>query len=133
MLLHALEMLLPPPSHLPHIYPVLNVLLCTPVFTFTWLWSIKRSVEVSWGIGGLRPVQETADTVHSASTRERETISIVTGNTQDLTQGASPELDIIDHSNHASSPRTRSLGSMQGKRMLLRNGSSSVRRSERSL
>ncbi|KAK7681619.1 hypothetical protein QCA50_015352 [Cerrena zonata] len=53
--LHALELLIPPPTHLPDLYPVLNVLISTPVFALTWLWSIKREVEVSWALGGLGP------------------------------------------------------------------------------
>ena len=32
---------------------VLTVLLSTPVFAFTWLWSIKRGVEVGWALGGV--------------------------------------------------------------------------------
>ncbi|THH28217.1 hypothetical protein EUX98_g5967 [Antrodiella citrinella] len=51
--LHILELILPPPAPLPDIYPVLNVLISTPVFGLTWLWSIKRGVEVGWATGGL--------------------------------------------------------------------------------
>lgn len=51
--LHLIELLIPPPQRLPDIYPVLNVLVSTPVFAFTWLWSVKRGVEVSWGLGGI--------------------------------------------------------------------------------
>lgn len=49
--LHIAEATIHPPSNLPDIYPVLNVLLSTPVFAFTWLWSIKRGVEVGWALG----------------------------------------------------------------------------------
>ncbi|PSR70546.1 hypothetical protein PHLCEN_2v13585 [Hermanssonia centrifuga] len=51
--LHLIEARMPPPTHLPDLYSVLNVLISTPVFAFTWLWSIKRGVEVGWAIGGL--------------------------------------------------------------------------------
>ncbi|KAI0081538.1 hypothetical protein K474DRAFT_1656321 [Panus rudis PR-1116 ss-1] len=51
--LHLIETIIPPPRSLPDIFPVLNVLISTPVFALTWLWSIKRSVEVGWAIGGL--------------------------------------------------------------------------------
>lgn len=46
---HVAELLFAPPRRLPDIYPVLNVLVCTPIFAVTWLWSIKRSIEVAWG------------------------------------------------------------------------------------
>jgi alpha-1,3-glucosyltransferase len=51
--LHVLELVFTPPAHLPDIFPVLNVLACTPVFVLTWLWSIKRGFEVQWALGGL--------------------------------------------------------------------------------
>jgi len=46
-------MLVKPPTQYPDIYPVLNVLISTPVFGFAWLWSIKCGVEVGWAMGGL--------------------------------------------------------------------------------
>ncbi len=52
-LLHALEILVDPPSRYPDLFPVLNVLLCAPIFGITWLWSIKRSTEVTWAISGI--------------------------------------------------------------------------------
>ncbi|EMD39848.1 glycosyltransferase family 57 protein [Gelatoporia subvermispora B] len=52
-ILHLLELMITPPSRLPDIYPVLNVLISTPVFVFAWLWSIKRGVEVGWALGGI--------------------------------------------------------------------------------
>ena len=42
-----------PPSRYPDIYPVLNVLVSTPVFVLVWLWSIKSGVEKQWALGGL--------------------------------------------------------------------------------
>jgi len=53
LFLHLMELLISPPSRFPDLYPVLNVLLCTPVFGITWLWSIKRSTEVTWGVSAL--------------------------------------------------------------------------------
>ncbi|KAG1739596.1 glycosyltransferase family 57 protein [Suillus lakei] len=53
ILLHLLELIVTPPARYPDLFPVLNVLVSTPVFGLIWLWSIKRSVEVSWAISGL--------------------------------------------------------------------------------
>ena len=46
-------MMIIPPSRYPDLFAVLNVLISTPVFVLTWLWSIKCGVEVSWALGGL--------------------------------------------------------------------------------
>ncbi|KAH9846376.1 ALG6, ALG8 glycosyltransferase family-domain-containing protein [Lenzites betulinus] len=51
--LHVAELLFSPPVRLPDLFPVLNVLVSTPVFALVWLWSIKRGIEVSWALGGL--------------------------------------------------------------------------------
>lgn len=53
ILLHLLEMLMTPPARYPDLFPVLNVLVSTPVFGLIWLWSIKRGIQVSWAIAGL--------------------------------------------------------------------------------
>ncbi|KAJ7505307.1 glucosyltransferase [Mycena galericulata] len=53
---HALELLIQPPARYPDLYPVLNVLISTPVFVLVWLWSIKCGVEVTWALGGLGTV-----------------------------------------------------------------------------
>lgn len=53
ILLHLLEMVVTPPARYPDLFPVLNVLVCTPVFGLIWLWSIKRGIQVSWAIAGL--------------------------------------------------------------------------------
>ncbi|KAG1884188.1 glycosyltransferase family 57 protein [Suillus subluteus] len=53
ILLHLLELTVTPPARYPDLFPVLNVLICTPIFGLIWLWSIKRSVEVSWAMSGL--------------------------------------------------------------------------------
>ncbi|KAH0832368.1 glycosyltransferase family 57 protein [Lanmaoa asiatica] len=52
-LLHLLEMVVTPPARYPDLFPVLNVLVSTPVFGLIWLWSIKRGIQVSWAIAGL--------------------------------------------------------------------------------
>ena len=52
-LLHILEFAYRPPARYPDLFPVLNVLLSTPVFAFTWLWSIKSIIEARWTAGGL--------------------------------------------------------------------------------
>ncbi|KAI6140592.1 glycosyltransferase family 57 protein [Pisolithus tinctorius] len=53
ILLHLLELIVTPPNRYPDLFPVLNVLVSTPVFGFIWLWSIKRGIEVGWALGGL--------------------------------------------------------------------------------
>lgn len=52
--LHVLEATIDPPSRYPDLYAVLNVLVSTPIFVLTWLWSIKRELEISWALGGLQ-------------------------------------------------------------------------------
>jgi len=51
--LHVLEMIITPPSRYPDLFAVLNVLISTPVFVLTWLWSVKRGVGVGWALSGL--------------------------------------------------------------------------------
>lgn len=51
--LHLLELVIQPPVQYPDLFPVLNVLVCTPVFGLVWLWSIKSGIEVGWAIAGL--------------------------------------------------------------------------------
>jgi len=53
--LHILEFLIVPPSRYPDIYAVLNVLVSTPIFVLTWLWSMKSAIEVGWALGGPGP------------------------------------------------------------------------------
>ncbi|KAI0789811.1 ALG6, ALG8 glycosyltransferase family-domain-containing protein [Abortiporus biennis] len=70
ILLHIAGFVISPPSHLPDLFPVLNVLISTPVFTLVWLWSIKRGVEVSWAMGTLSSSssrQSTSGNQHSNS------------------------------------------------------------------
>ncbi|EPQ54608.1 ALG6, ALG8 glycosyltransferase [Gloeophyllum trabeum ATCC 11539] len=53
LLLHVLEMLVPPPARYPDLFAALNVLASTPVFVLTWLWSIKCGAQALWALGGL--------------------------------------------------------------------------------
>jgi alpha-1,3-glucosyltransferase len=53
ILLHLLEMVVTPPARYPDLFPVLNILVSTPVFGLIWLWSIKRGIQVGWAIAGL--------------------------------------------------------------------------------
>ena len=46
-------MVVTPPSRYPDLFAVLNVLISTPVFVLTWLWSIKCGMEISWALSGL--------------------------------------------------------------------------------
>ena len=52
-LLHLLELVYRPPTRYPDLFPVLNVLLSTPVFLFTFIWSIKSIIQARWAVGGL--------------------------------------------------------------------------------
>ena len=51
--LHFLEFVIRPPARYPDLFPVLNVLVSTPVFGLVWLWSVKSGIEVGWAIVGL--------------------------------------------------------------------------------
>lgn len=51
--LHILELIVPAPARYPDLYAVLNVLISTPVFVLTWLWSMKRGLEARWALGGM--------------------------------------------------------------------------------
>ena len=48
-----MEFVIRPPARYPDLFPVLNVLVSTPVFGLVWLWSIKSGIEVGWAISGL--------------------------------------------------------------------------------
>ncbi|KAJ8503329.1 hypothetical protein ONZ45_g10961 [Pleurotus djamor] len=63
--LHLAECVVSPPSKYPDIFPVLNVLISTPVFVLVWLWSIKSSIEVSWALGGIGPTKKASSTTHN--------------------------------------------------------------------
>ena len=49
--LHFLEFVIQPPARYPDLFPVLNVLISTPVFGLVWLWSIKSGIEAWWAVG----------------------------------------------------------------------------------
>jgi len=66
--LHALELVVPPPARYPDLFPVLNVLISTPVFASVWLWSIWNTVKVSWAIGGLSSSSKRVDSSPTAMT-----------------------------------------------------------------
>ncbi|THH19193.1 hypothetical protein EW146_g1921 [Bondarzewia mesenterica] len=51
--LHSLELLFSPPARYPDLFPVLNVLISTPIFVLTWLWSMKSLIEAGWAVGVL--------------------------------------------------------------------------------
>lgn len=51
--LHILEFVFLPPARYPDLFPVLNVLISTPIFVLTWLWSMKSLIEARWTVGGL--------------------------------------------------------------------------------
>ncbi|KAF7299547.1 Glycosyltransferase family 57 protein [Mycena chlorophos] len=49
----SVALLVPAPARYPDIFPVLNVLISTPVFGLVWIWSIKCGVEASWALDSL--------------------------------------------------------------------------------
>jgi alpha-1,3-glucosyltransferase len=51
-------MMITPPSRYPDLFAVLNVLISTPVFVLTWLWSMKCGVEVGWALSGLGSISK---------------------------------------------------------------------------
>lgn len=116
-----LELVFPPPGHLPHIYPVLNVLLSTPVFAFTWLWSIKRSVEMSWGLSGLGFHNKPRLSTELKSVNGDSTIPEEDG--LQSSAGVTTGLGLFTGSNRPGGLRTRSLGYGQGKRSTIRSSS----------
>ena len=61
-------MMITPPSRYPDLFAVLNVLISTPVFGLTWLWSIKCGVEVGWALSGLGSISR----VSNKSSKEKE-------------------------------------------------------------
>ncbi|KAF9556756.1 glucosyltransferase [Agrocybe pediades] len=71
--LHLVEMVVAPPSRYPDIYPVLNVLISTPVFLLAWLWSIKCGVEVGWAVSGVKKHSSKARTVANTGHGESNT------------------------------------------------------------
>jgi alpha-1,3-glucosyltransferase len=52
--LHFAETIITPPARYPDLFPVLNAMLCAGVFGLSYLWSVKRLIELSWAMGSLR-------------------------------------------------------------------------------
>ena len=59
--------MIPAPARYPDLFPVLNVLICTPVFGLIWLWSLKCGIEVGWALGGYSRSPSSSDIVESKS------------------------------------------------------------------
>ena len=73
-----LELVYHPPARYPALYPVLNVLLSTPVFFFTLLWSIKSIIQARWTVGGLsvgEPKEKKAGLVKAVPTENSGGVS----------------------------------------------------------
>ena len=117
-MLHVLEIMVPPSPRLPDIYPVLNVLLCTPIFGITWLWSIKRSIEVSWALGVLG-----SHTKSQEPTQSEAGSVIAEEDDGSLMAASSSVIGPTYATNRPLNFRTRSLGYGVGKRPSLRPGS----------
>ncbi|KAG6854653.1 hypothetical protein C0991_003301 [Blastosporella zonata] len=81
---HVLELVISPPGRYPDIYPVLNVLISTPVFVLAWLWSIKSGVEVAWALGGLGWAPGKADGGRRASFNDQMASDGATGSYRQL-------------------------------------------------
>lgn len=52
---HALPFITTPPSRLPDLFIVLNVLISSAVFGAAWLWGALKLLEGAWALGVLRP------------------------------------------------------------------------------
>ncbi|KAI0670836.1 glucosyltransferase [Trametes maxima] len=116
--LHIAELAFSPPARLPDIFPVLNVLVSTPVFALVWLWSIKRGVEVSWALGGL-------GSRSSNNTSAKKPTPFPSDGRRDLSPGSADGDIRVDavQSLRAAGMRTMSLGVAQGRRRKVRSGS----------
>ncbi|KAG8959267.1 Glucosyltransferase-like protein [Tulasnella sp. 419] len=51
--LHCAEWLYVPPARYPHLFPVLNVLLCSSIYGIAYLWGMKKQLEAGWAVAGL--------------------------------------------------------------------------------
>ncbi|KAI0822226.1 glucosyltransferase [Trametes gibbosa] len=120
--LHVAELLFSPPANLPDLFPVLNVLVSTPIFALVWLWSIKRGIEVSWALGGLGPRTGTP-TTHD--TTAKKPVPFPSDSHPDLSSGIKDGEAHIDRASSIrnSGMRTVSLGFAQGRRRKIRSGS----------
>ena len=71
-----MEFIILPPARYPDLFPVLNVLVSTPVFGLVWLWSIKSGIEVGWAVVGLG--SGNPGTAHTNANPQSNTSSSVT-------------------------------------------------------
>ncbi|KAI0699297.1 ALG6, ALG8 glycosyltransferase family-domain-containing protein [Cerioporus squamosus] len=117
---HIAELLITPPTRLPDIFSVLNVLISTPVFALVWLWSIKRGIEVSWALGGLGSRSKASQKPASGSTAAKPLQFSLEGGADGEAHGSTSENMLP----RASGMRTMSLGFAQGRRRKMpRSGS----------
>ncbi|TFK88205.1 glycosyltransferase family 57 protein [Polyporus arcularius HHB13444] len=115
---HLAELLISPPARLPDIFPVLNVLISTPVFALVWLWSIKRGIEVSWALGGLGSRSKATQKPASGSIVAKPSVEVsADGEAHNSSESVLPR---------ASGMRTVSLGFAQGRRRKMSSRSGSV-------
>lgn len=110
--MHVAELLVAPPPRFPDIFPVLNVLISTPVFALVWLWSVKRGVEVSWALGGLGTRSKT-----SASQKKPISASISANGASDQHPSLDEQVRTVTGAASLRSEgyRTMSLGYAQGR------------------
>ncbi|KAF8645218.1 hypothetical protein AX16_008045 [Volvariella volvacea WC 439] len=120
--IHVLEVLFNPPARYPDLFPVLNVLVSTPVFVLTWLWSIKCGVEVSWALGGPGPIAS-GSSGHSSTpapgspvARRTKTISISEGQRRPSESEGSSTGVAAGEGYRQMGVRAMSLGFAQGRR-----------------
>lgn len=118
--LHVAEALFTPPARLPDLFPVLNVLVSTPVFALVWLWSIKRGVEVSWALGGLGSRSSTHAT--QPPTLKKPLPFPSDGRPDKALGNGEAPVDGLS-SVRGSGFRTMSLGFAEGRRRKVRSGS----------
>lgn len=132
--LHILELLISPPARFPDLFPVLNVLISTPIFALTWLWSIKRGVEVSWALGGLGPSstpakssQPALSTLRPMLAERKPTLDRLTVNGLDGVPEENFNLTLDkDFIPNARQLKTRSLGFARGAKVLQRTASAEL-------
>ncbi|KAI0802056.1 glucosyltransferase [Irpex lacteus] len=122
IVLHIAEAFIPPPARLPDLYPVLNVLVSTPVFAFTWLWSIKRGIEVSWALGGpaTRPKVTGERTASFSRPRIQSDAAPTTVSLLSPIADGNGYSSALSDKQAARSLKTRSLGYSQGRPSSLR-------------
>lgn len=56
-ILHLLEAVASPPSHLPDLFAVLNLTLSASIFALSLLWGFKRQIEESWALIGMTDLE----------------------------------------------------------------------------